>query len=283
LLALPETHTIRPAFPEAFGPGRGTGVSDEHLERSTLALTLREAAGVCRVRRGVIRRAHADGRFLHSFKDPDGTWRVPVDDLVRAGFRPYLVGNGTARSSRDQIDSLRREIAILRERLRASEQVALERERHVEDLRAAISLIPPPPATLPSPPASIPAMAGAPALVLDAPAPEADTGVVVLPTEPSDELWSERDTEPEEAPPAAPEPPEPPTSGDGSRASMAAAGIWLYEETEPEGPVHAPVVGGDPFGETSPPPPRRGPGAHARREDEEEGSDWLFRRGRRDR
>lgn len=53
-------------------------------------LTLSDAAAQCGVARSTIRRALDQDRFPNAVQDDDarGTWRVPVSDLLLAGYRP---------------------------------------------------------------------------------------------------------------------------------------------------------------------------------------------------
>lgn len=52
------------------------------------SLTLSEAAAACGVSRSTIRRKHETGAFPSAWKDSEGAWRVPVEDLLGAGLRP---------------------------------------------------------------------------------------------------------------------------------------------------------------------------------------------------
>jgi len=53
-------------------------------------LTLSDAAAQCGVARSTIRRALDQHRFPNAVQDQDarGTWRVPVSDLLAAGYQP---------------------------------------------------------------------------------------------------------------------------------------------------------------------------------------------------
>jgi len=116
--------------------------------RQSLALSISEAAKICGVKRRTIRRRHQAGDFEHAFRDPDGTWRIPVYDLVTAGLRPPVVPDPDEPrivfSAASQVDRLRTEVAILRERVRALEIIAKEREERVTDLRTILRMLPAP-------------------------------------------------------------------------------------------------------------------------------------------
>src|SRR6266511_1929398 len=116
--------------------------------RQSLALSISEAAKICGVKRRTIRRRHQAGDFEHAFRDPDGTWRIPVYDLVAAGLRPPVVPDPDEPrivfSAASQVDRLRTEVAILRERVRALEIIAKEREERVTDLRTILRMLPAP-------------------------------------------------------------------------------------------------------------------------------------------
>jgi hypothetical protein len=114
--------------------------------RETLALSISEAARICGVKRRTIRRRHQAGEFEHAFKDEEGSWRIPVGDLAAAGLRPNVVTDPDEPrivfSAASQVDRLRTEVAVLRERVRALEIIAREREERVSDLRTILRMLP---------------------------------------------------------------------------------------------------------------------------------------------
>src|SRR6266540_5567729 len=116
--------------------------------RESPALSISEAAKICGVKRRTIRRRHQAGEFEHAFKDPAGTWRIPVKDLVAAGLRPTVVSYPDEPrivfSADSQADRLLTEVAVLRERVRALEIIAKEREERVIDLRTILRMLPAP-------------------------------------------------------------------------------------------------------------------------------------------
>ena len=116
--------------------------------RESPALSISEAAKICGVKRRTIRRRHQAGEFEHAFKDPAGTWRIPVKDLVATGLRPTVVSYPDEPrivfSADSQADRLLTEVAVLRERVRALEIIAKEREERVIDLRTILRMLPAP-------------------------------------------------------------------------------------------------------------------------------------------
>jgi hypothetical protein len=116
--------------------------------RETLALTISEAATICEVRRRSIRRRHQAGDFPHAFRDADGAWRIPLNDLVTAGLEPHQVEDPEepriVSAASSQIERLRTEVAVLRERVRALEIIARERGERVSDLRTVLRMLPAP-------------------------------------------------------------------------------------------------------------------------------------------
>lgn len=109
---------------------------------AAVTLTISEAARACAVTRGTVRHHRQAGDFPGAFKDQDGMWRIPMEDLEWVGLHADL-----ARASEDpiasgKVDLLRTEVAVLRERLRAAELIAVERERRIDDLRLILRLLP---------------------------------------------------------------------------------------------------------------------------------------------
>jgi hypothetical protein len=113
-----------------------------------LALTISEAARICGLKRRAIRRRHEAGEFVHSYRDAEGTWRIPLNDLIAAGLEPNLESDPeeprVVSAPTSHIERLRTEVAVLRERVRALEIIAREREERVEDLRTILRMLPAP-------------------------------------------------------------------------------------------------------------------------------------------
>src|SRR5207247_2351131 len=89
-----------------------------------------------------IRRHRQAGDFPGAFKDQDGMWRVPMEDLEWVGLHPDLGRVAEEPVAASKADLLRTEVAVLRERLRAAELIAMEREKRIDDLRLILRLLP---------------------------------------------------------------------------------------------------------------------------------------------
>lgn len=121
------------------------------------ALSIREAASAAGVGLRTIRR-HLDAKpsaFPNAYRmtdQPQQPWRIPVADLLAAGFRlqapsppdpepePEPAPVEPERARLAEVDQLRADLAAARERAAVAEAVAAERERHLEDLRAALAM-----------------------------------------------------------------------------------------------------------------------------------------------
>jgi hypothetical protein len=110
-----------------------------------VALTLSEAAQACGVHRATIRRYLDGGKLAGAFKGADGAWRVPVPDLINAGLRLTQ----PQRQEPDELDQVRAENTLLRERLAAEEAVRHVLEQNLDDLRLALRMLPAPAETWP--------------------------------------------------------------------------------------------------------------------------------------
>ncbi len=116
------------------------------VERS---LTLSEAALACGASRVTLRRRLDGGAFLHAFRsDANGkgrkdTWRIPVSDLLAAGF--VLPGDErlAAATPRRRMAELETRVAELERELAVWRTRAEEREHHLDDLQAAVRTLRP--------------------------------------------------------------------------------------------------------------------------------------------
>lgn len=113
------------------------------------SFTLREAADRCGVSLSTMRRRHASGAFPLTFKDPDGAWRVTIEDLLGAGLSPAApTGVSDPDYAHDEPRGTFMSVAVdqwvsMADRLsRAEAETALlravleERGRALDDLRA---------------------------------------------------------------------------------------------------------------------------------------------------
>jgi hypothetical protein len=109
-----------------------------------VTLTISEAARACDVNRRTIRHHRQAGDFPGAFIDQDGMWRIPVEDLEWVGLHPDLGRVSEEPLAGGKVDLLRTEVAVLRERLRAAELIAMEREKRIDDLRLILRMLPSP-------------------------------------------------------------------------------------------------------------------------------------------
>lgn len=133
-----------------------------------MTLSQGEAARVCGVSQATLRRARRAGRLPGATQGDGGGWRIPVSDLIGAGFTVDRVGRDTPREGvRDTAtthpEGASQEIADLRlllaesERARAvAEALADERGREIERADRMLRLLetrpaPPPQAPQPTP------------------------------------------------------------------------------------------------------------------------------------
>lgn len=142
-------------------PGRRTargrvtvGAETPGTERPLL--TLSEAASATGKHRNTIRNALDSGAFPNAAKDASGAWRVPVTDLLAAGFHlhaptpPQATESNTTQREvveADVVERLRAEVAELRRRVEVAEALAAERAVTLERLFAALPAMLPAQAT----------------------------------------------------------------------------------------------------------------------------------------
>jgi len=109
------------------------------------SLTLTAASQAFGIDRVTLRRSLKQGELPHSFRDERGAWLVPTGDLLPVAFR--LAHQQTDAASvvpelKAELDQVRLENAVLRERLHAAEAIAVERQQRIEDLRLALRMLP---------------------------------------------------------------------------------------------------------------------------------------------
>jgi len=140
--------TVAPTMPtQEFPPEPSPAPAKGSAERpqpkaAAVTLTISEAARACGVNRRTIRHHRQAGDFPGTFKDQEGMWRIPVEDLEWVGFHPDLGRASEDPMASGKVDLLRTEVAVLRERLRAAELIAMEREKRIDDLRLILRLLP---------------------------------------------------------------------------------------------------------------------------------------------
>lgn len=120
--------------------------------------TLREAEERCGVSRSTLKRRLAADDFPNAYKTSQGQWRIPVNDLIGAGYQPGAVDwdeepeePAPAATPPDRVTELEHELAQERLRRASAEQLAQERQDRIADLQQAMRLLEPPRSTAGSP------------------------------------------------------------------------------------------------------------------------------------
>lgn len=99
--------------------------------------------------RSTIQRYLRKGAFPNAYQEPDGTWSIPVEDLLGAGFRVDAptpaddVEHGHAPGGADpaRIAELEAALAQALARAAAAEQIAAERDRIIEAQAQALRML----------------------------------------------------------------------------------------------------------------------------------------------
>jgi len=121
-------------------------------------LGLAEAARVCGVPLSLIRRHRDAGDLPGAYRDARGVWHVPVPDLRALGLLPPAPAAAIREPAPDhpeeraeapalsteqeEIQKLRTQVAVLRERLAAVQLIAKERGDRIADLRVIVRMLP---------------------------------------------------------------------------------------------------------------------------------------------
>lgn len=133
---------LSPVIPSSAEPKEA-----EEPEIGTPTLTIEEAALLSGRERDSIRQLLDAGEFPNARRAfGDGVWLIPVEDLESSGIDLQWPLEGEHIETEPPADltaPLQREIAVLRERLRAVEALLAEREARFKDFRAAIEMLPP--------------------------------------------------------------------------------------------------------------------------------------------
>lgn len=136
-------------------------VADGHVNQASRqpavrpSLTLSEAARACLMSQSAIKRMHyrpEGSAFPNAWQEPgsNGSWRIPIEDLIQAGLRPNR-REQSADPGREQgsappsFDAKLSELKADRERFRAEAErwraVAEERERSLQRMDRAFNLL----------------------------------------------------------------------------------------------------------------------------------------------
>jgi len=115
------------------------------------ALTIASVAHAYGISPETIHRHHESGRFPNAFTDDKGLLRIPEEDLEAAGFERWhaqTATNGEGRDTGDpgdtmELEQLRLEVAVLRERVTAAEALSKERLERIEDMRLVLTVLKP--------------------------------------------------------------------------------------------------------------------------------------------
>jgi hypothetical protein len=112
-------------------------------------LTLKQAAAACGVSLSTIRRRHERGEFPNAEKDVDGTWQIPVPDLLAAGLRVNAPAPPDPSTANEGTDGRLAQALVELDRERERRQFAEEKNRlllaHLDDMRTAMRALTPGP------------------------------------------------------------------------------------------------------------------------------------------
>lgn len=114
------------------------------------ALTISEAVQACEVSRATLKRRLGAGELPGAYKDEEGSWRIPVDVLLAAGFRLHRPGpvHEPAQTQGHEpsiVDELRDRVARLTAELAEARARAEERDRALATLELALRTLGPAP------------------------------------------------------------------------------------------------------------------------------------------
>ena len=106
------------------------------VSKSDGTLGVEEAARVCGVSDETIRRRLRAGRFAGAHREGGvaSAWRIPVADLLAEGFRPRFESEGTTLMPPEELEELRRELAVAR-------AIADERAARIAHLEAQLTAL----------------------------------------------------------------------------------------------------------------------------------------------
>ncbi|WP_104119300.1 AlpA family transcriptional regulator [Arthrobacter sp. B1805] len=117
------------------------------------AWTLSEAAERTGVSRSTMRRYREQGKLPNAYKDTDGLWRVPLEDLLAVGLTPtdptlsapteQPAEQPTTTDDRltERVRELESLLAVERARAEGLERIAAAAETNAADLRMALRML----------------------------------------------------------------------------------------------------------------------------------------------
>lgn len=117
------------------------------------AWTLSEAAERTGVSRSTMRRYREQGKLPNAYKDTDGLWRVPLEDLLAAGLTPTdpTLSAPAEQAPEQQVSmdeglavrvrELESQLAVERARAEGLERIAAAAETNAADLRMALRML----------------------------------------------------------------------------------------------------------------------------------------------
>ena len=131
------------------GPGRPTCETLTCMTNPAQHFTVTTAADACRVSRKTITRRLPQLQASGAFKDDAGSWVLPLNALLHAGFTPGRPtppdsGNGPQQDTQGQADRgwySHDEVAELRRRAEVAEALAAERDRIIEAQARALRML----------------------------------------------------------------------------------------------------------------------------------------------
>ena len=122
-------------------------------------LTVSEAVQATGASRRTLVRRLSERAFPGAYRGPGGAWRIPVADLIGAGFS-LRVPEPVAEAQAEELADLRARLAEAESRAKVAEAVAEERLHALEDARLALRALTSGTAPLAAPePATVPVVA----------------------------------------------------------------------------------------------------------------------------
>lgn len=119
--------------------------------------TLSEAADLVSISRSTLRRKLDQGNFPDAYRDPKGVWKVPLTNLLAAGFRPvqgavqdlstdigqpvHDIGQSEQVDLKNRVIELENALSIERAHRTAAEQVAAAEQHRAQTAEMALRMI----------------------------------------------------------------------------------------------------------------------------------------------